>query len=223
MKTEIFPLSTGFMLVRIKGRVDHYTAPLLEEELDTLTRSGQHNLIVDLSDAEHISSEGIKVLAEIKNFIAQYKGELVLFCPSRQVKKVLVFVGLENYFKTYFKAEELTGLNMIDRESEKIVKPVRRTGILKVNQSPESDLQDIELYDGTQLTIGRGKNNRVYLSHPTVSRNHARIKVSNGKVTIADAGSTNGTAVNRKKIKGEVELNDKDKIEIGEYTFIFLR
>jgi len=65
-------------------------------------------------------------------------------------------------------------------------------------------------------TIGR-ENADVLVSHPTVSRRHAKITVSDGKYILEDLGSTNGTFVSNKKAEeGQpVEIKPGDEIMFG--------
>ena len=65
--------------------------------------------------------------------------------------------------------------------------------------------------------IGRDPGCGVWLDAPGVSRRHARIRIdsSSRRVALEDLGSTNGTLVRRRKIQGDVPLNDGDPITVG--------
>ncbi len=52
-----------------------------------------------------------------------------------------------------------------------------------------------------------------------VSRRHCLITIGEGRATIRDLGSRNGTIVNNEKISGEHELRTGDKIKIGPLDF----
>jgi hypothetical protein len=71
-------------------------------------------------------------------------------------------------------------------------------------------------------TIGRAAECDVRLDDPGVSRRHAEVRYSDGKVGIVDLGSTNGIAVNGKAAE-RVELHDGDRIDIASTTLIFRR
>ncbi len=71
------------------------------------------------------------------------------------------------------------------------------------------------------ITIGRSPESGVFLDDVTVSRKHASIKWDNGKWLISDAGSLNGTYVNRNRVDSVV-LVDNDEVQIGKYRFVFL-
>jgi hypothetical protein len=70
--------------------------------------------------------------------------------------------------------------------------------------------------------IGRASECDVRIDDPGVSRRHAEIRYSDGRVGIVDLGSTNGVLVNGKPTE-RVELHDGDRVDIGHSTLIFRR
>ena len=67
-----------------------------------------------------------------------------------------------------------------------------------------------------QLSIGADEHNDIVLREKTVSRRHAMLKRKSGnRWEITDLGSTNGTTVNRAKIKTATEIRLGDEIAIG--------
>lgn len=65
-----------------------------------------------------------------------------------------------------------------------------------------------------QLIIGRSSELDIVLVEDMVSRKHAKITLSAGKITIEDLGSTNGTFVNGEKVKTS-RLKENDRILVG--------
>ncbi len=65
-----------------------------------------------------------------------------------------------------------------------------------------------------QIVIGRSSELDMVLVEDMVSRKHAKISFSDGKITIEDLGSTNGTFVNGEKVK-QARLKEGDRILIG--------
>jgi hypothetical protein len=65
-----------------------------------------------------------------------------------------------------------------------------------------------------QLIIGRSSELDMVLVEDMVSRKHAKITLTSGKITIEDLGSTNGTFVNGEKVKTS-RLKEGDRILIG--------
>jgi Inner membrane component of T3SS, cytoplasmic domain/Domain of unknown function (DUF4388) len=65
-----------------------------------------------------------------------------------------------------------------------------------------------------QLIIGRSSELDIVLVEDMVSRKHAKITLAQGKISIEDLGSTNGTFVNGEKVKSS-RLKEGDRILVG--------
>ena len=74
---------------------------------------------------------------------------------------------------------------------------------------------------GDRLTIGRSPDCGVFLDDVTVSRRHAVLSERDGRWSIEDQGSLNGTFVNRRRVDS-AELADGDELQIGKYRMTFL-
>ena len=73
---------------------------------------------------------------------------------------------------------------------------------------------------GSEITIGRGKENDITLEDSQASRLHALIVLEEGKFFLKDLDSQNGITVNGKTVS-LCELENGDRISIGETTFQF--
>jgi pSer/pThr/pTyr-binding forkhead associated (FHA) protein len=70
--------------------------------------------------------------------------------------------------------------------------------------------------------IGRNRAKvTLVLDHPRVSRRHAQVVVTKGRVSLRDLGSSNGTFVNGVRIDGFRLLQVDDRIDIGPFSFRF--
>ena len=80
--------------------------------------------------------------------------------------------------------------------------------------------KSIELFEG-ETVIGRDRSCAVYIDADSVSRHHAKLKVSGGEASIEDLGSKNGTWVSGERIAGIVPLTDGCSIRFGSETTRF--
>ena len=71
------------------------------------------------------------------------------------------------------------------------------------------------------IVIGRGSGCDVVLADSGVSREHARIEVDGGTVTIHDLKSRNGTWVNG-ELKESATLQPGDEIAVGRLTLVLM-
>jgi ABC-type multidrug transport system ATPase subunit/predicted component of type VI protein secretion system len=81
------------------------------------------------------------------------------------------------------------------------------------------DTREVPLLAGSTV-IGRGETSTIVLSHPTVSRRHAEIRVGDRGVQVADQGSANGTWLNRIELPVKVwhQLVEDELLEIGPFS-----
>ena len=70
-------------------------------------------------------------------------------------------------------------------------------------------------------SAGRHLASDIYLDDITVSRHHAEFRFEHGEFSIVDAGSLNGTYVNRQPVDSAV-LTNGDQIQIGKFRLVFL-
>jgi adenylate cyclase len=96
-----------------------------------------------------------------------------------------------------------------------------------VNAPPEADAW-LEAVNGTlypirgSCSLGRTAANAIVLDSPKVSRRHAVIHLQNiGELWLIDFGSSNGTFLNKRRIKHPIRLGDGDRITIGDQVFTF--
>lgn len=73
-----------------------------------------------------------------------------------------------------------------------------------------------------ELIIGRGADCHIQIDDRQVSRHHARLILSNGKVDLEDLSSKNGTFLAGKMISENVTLTDADIFQIAMiYKFVY--
>ena len=76
------------------------------------------------------------------------------------------------------------------------------------------------LLDEDEVTVGRDPHADILLDDSTVSRHHAVFRRTNGTFEVIDAGSLNGTYVNRQRVDNAV-LHNGDEIMIGKFRLVF--
>ena len=78
------------------------------------------------------------------------------------------------------------------------------------------------LLDTDVVSAGRHPDSEIFLDDVTVSRRHATFTREGSTFTVSDAGSLNGTYVNRDRID-TVVLKDTDEVQIGKYRLVFFQ
>lgn len=71
------------------------------------------------------------------------------------------------------------------------------------------------------IKVGRHPESDIFLDDVTVSRRHAEFLVRADECYVVDAGSLNGTYVNKERIE-QARLVTGDEVQIGKYKLIFV-
>lgn len=92
-------------------------------------------------------------------------------------------------------------------------------GVLIEKSGPDAGTQ--HLLTQTIVTVGRHPESDIFLDDITVSRRHAEFINEGGTYKVKDAGSLNGTYVNRERIE-EMALRSGDEVQIGKFKLLFV-
>ena len=80
--------------------------------------------------------------------------------------------------------------------------------------------QEMPLAEGGNL-LGREPSADLWVGHPSISREHARIVVTGERAEIEDFSSKNGTWLGRRRVEGRVPLTDGDEVRAGEVRLLY--
>jgi predicted component of type VI protein secretion system len=83
----------------------------------------------------------------------------------------------------------------------------------------ESGGERREIKVAGSLTVGRSQTAGVYLDDKTLSREHTKFYVENGKLFVRDLESKNGTYLNGALIKNTQPLKHGDRVKVGTAIF----
>ncbi|MGN6753019.1 MAG: FHA domain-containing protein [Intrasporangium sp.] len=112
--------------------------------------------------------------------------------------------------------EGRAGLSSEDRATIGALRP--GTALLIVQRGPNTGARF--LLDDDQVTAGRHPDSDIFLDDVTVSRKHAAFVRQGDGYLVRDAGSLNGTYVNRERID-EAVLSTGDEVQIGKFRLVY--
>ncbi|MEQ8787175.1 MAG: sigma 54-interacting transcriptional regulator [Pirellulaceae bacterium] len=78
------------------------------------------------------------------------------------------------------------------------------------------------LVPGRTVTVGRAPTNQIVVKDEQCSRHHAEIFVTQGRWTLRDLDSRNGTAVGAQRVRGDYALSPGDVIRIAHAQLAFV-
>jgi DNA-binding winged helix-turn-helix (wHTH) protein len=121
-----------------------------------------------------------------------------------------------------------------DAREPRFVRTVHRHGyafaadVAEAPSAPDAPLSSCSLkWQGGRVTltegehlIGRDPDTAAYIKDPSVSRQHARLRIAGSEASLQDLGSKNGTFVNGHPITSAVRVSDGDEIVIGSVRVI---
>jgi len=117
-----------------------------------------------------------------------------------------------------FAAVEGTG-EAGDEELTVTLTDLDTTAMLVVKRGPNAGSKFALEHEVTRA--GRHPDSDIFLDDITVSRRHAEVVRSPTGYTVRDAGSLNGTYLNRERIDAETPLANGDELQIGKFRLVF--
>ena len=91
----------GHTTVSVRGEIDLYTAPQLQEELSSALNAEPERLLIDMSQVEFCDSTGMNVLLSALKQAKEQGGMLELAGPRPAVRKILQVTGLDSVFTVH--------------------------------------------------------------------------------------------------------------------------
>jgi DNA-binding winged helix-turn-helix (wHTH) protein len=80
--------------------------------------------------------------------------------------------------------------------------------------------QEMALREGENV-LGRDRSAAVWVGHPSVSREHARLVVAGDRADVEDLKSKNGTWLGSRRVEGRLPLADGDELRVGEVHLLY--
>lgn len=88
-------------LITVVGRVDSSNASQLDDKLKALIEGGSHNLVLELSQVNYMSSAGLRAIVAALRECKKHSGDVRLAMVSARVAEVLDLAGLHSLFQMY--------------------------------------------------------------------------------------------------------------------------
>lgn len=78
-----------------------------------------------------------------------------------------------------------------------------------------------ELLEGSASVVGRSVDATVRIDHPTVSRQHAVVRMTDDGAVVENLSQTNPVRLNGANVRSHATMADGDRIELGQITVVF--
>ena len=215
-------------------------------DLLALIDAGHHRLVLDFGRVDRLSIRAAGALAEpVRRCHAAEHGALKVCGLRADVAAVFAMVGLDRG-RRRLAPDAASAINGPWPEAPSlrplpvsVLAALTRAVPRHPTDSPEDPAEDhlamtaarlvaqtgpeagrAVAVDGRRLVIGRAHDCRIRLGFATVSRHHAAIERRDGRLELVDLGSTNGTVLNGRVLRGaSAEVRDGDRVQLGPMIF----
>lgn len=82
----------------IRGELDAYSAPGLEDQIARLSAEGVNQIVLDLSATAFLDSSGLRAILTSQRKVGEEGGQFGLRAPSEAVTRLLEITGLTDHF-----------------------------------------------------------------------------------------------------------------------------
>ncbi len=96
----------GYAVLRLEGRVDATSAPLLDGKIDELAGKGNKHLIVDFAHVDYLSSAGLRFLLAATKRYKSSGGKLMISTVAEDVMEIIKMAGFEKILNIYASEEK---------------------------------------------------------------------------------------------------------------------
>lgn len=83
------------LVLRIDGRLDATSSPILERKLASLIEEKYLYLLLDFTEVEYLSSAGMRILLSASKKLKEKKGFLLVFSANEDVAEIIRMAGFE--------------------------------------------------------------------------------------------------------------------------------
>lgn len=88
-------------IMRLNGRIDVESAPLLERKMALAWEENKRKILVDFQRVEYLNTAGIRVLFFAAKKMRASDGDLICFGMRKELAQVIIGSGFERIFPNY--------------------------------------------------------------------------------------------------------------------------
>ena len=87
------------LILRIEGRLDASSSPILEKKIQQMIDELHHYVILDFSQVDYLSSAGLRVLLAATKKLKSNQGDLVLFSLGEDILEIIKMAGFDKILR----------------------------------------------------------------------------------------------------------------------------
>ena len=94
------------IVLRLDGRLDAATAPILEKKIDTLLLEHRNVILLDFHRVDYLSSAGLRLLLSAEKKLKAKKGSLLLCSLGDEVEEIVKIAGFDRILRIFPNEQE---------------------------------------------------------------------------------------------------------------------
>ena len=94
------------IILRLDGRLDAATTPVLERKIDSLIAENRVHLLLDFIHVDYLSSAGMRLLLSVAKKLKTKKGVLLIFSVTEDVMEIIKLAGFERILHIFESEQE---------------------------------------------------------------------------------------------------------------------
>ena len=91
----------NYAIMRLEGRIDATSAPILETKINELLGKGMVRLLIELSQVDYLSSAGLRFLLAATKKYKSYEGVLAIAAAGEEVMEIIKMAGFEKILNIF--------------------------------------------------------------------------------------------------------------------------
>lgn len=114
MSVDSWVVDQWLVVVKVRGELDAYLAPIVRERVEEVLGSGAAWLLIDLTEVEYIDSVGLGIMIGAAKRASERSGDVAIACSRPNVLRVFEVSGtkdLLNVFPTIGEARAVLEAN----------------------------------------------------------------------------------------------------------------
>jgi anti-sigma B factor antagonist/stage II sporulation protein AA (anti-sigma F factor antagonist) len=96
----------GKCVMRVSGRIDAATTPILEKKVEDQLQQNHFRVLFDFSDVDYLSSAGMRLLLSATKKMKAHEGMLVICGVIDDVMEIIKMAGFERILNIYSTEKE---------------------------------------------------------------------------------------------------------------------
>ncbi len=94
------------VILHLRGEFDTYYCPMLQEEIDSVQKTGVHRMVLNLRMVKFINSTALRAIIETSKALTSAGGKLAISRPSHFCRNIIERVGLDRVVQVFDNDEE---------------------------------------------------------------------------------------------------------------------